>query len=51
MLIIPYAFSFVRSWATSLAFVCFSTNTFLEGLDIFQTFSNKRKSLNWFLVA
>lgn len=43
MLIIPYAFSFVRSWATSLAFVCFSTNTFLEGLDIFQTFSNKHR--------
>ncbi|XP_043640765.1 phospholipid-transporting ATPase ABCA3 [Drosophila teissieri] len=43
MLIIPYVFSFVRSWATSLAFVFFSTNTFLEGLDIFQTFSNKHR--------
>ncbi|XP_052852159.1 ATP-binding cassette sub-family A member 2 isoform X1 [Drosophila gunungcola] len=43
MLIIPYVFSFVRSWATSLAFVCFSTNAFLEGLDVFQTFSNKHR--------
>ncbi|XP_016961993.1 phospholipid-transporting ATPase ABCA3 isoform X2 [Drosophila biarmipes] len=43
MLIIPYVFSFVRSWATSLAFVFFSTNAFLEGLDIFQTFSNKHR--------
>ncbi|KAH8266653.1 hypothetical protein KR018_006787 [Drosophila ironensis] len=45
MLIIPYVFSFVRSWATSLAYVLFSTNAFLEGLDVFQTFSNKRKLL------
>ncbi|KAH8409957.1 hypothetical protein KR009_002192 [Drosophila setifemur] len=43
MLIIPYVFSFVRSWATSLAFVMFSTNSFLEGLDVFQTFSNKHR--------
>ncbi|XP_017068116.1 phospholipid-transporting ATPase ABCA3 isoform X2 [Drosophila eugracilis] len=43
LLIIPYVFSFVRSWATSLAFVFFSTNTFLEGLDIFQTFCNKHR--------
>nr|XP_016944985.1 ATP-binding cassette sub-family A member 3 isoform X1 [Drosophila suzukii] len=43
MLIIPYVFSFVRSWATSLAFVFFSTNAFLEGLDVFQTFSNKHR--------
>ncbi|KAH8238979.1 hypothetical protein KR038_011395 [Drosophila bunnanda] len=44
MLIIPYVFTFVRSWATSLAFFFFSTNAFLEGLDVFQTFSNKRKN-------
>ncbi|XP_017047859.1 ATP-binding cassette sub-family A member 17 [Drosophila ficusphila] len=43
MLIIPYVFSFVRSWATSIAFVLFSTNAFLEGLDVFQTFSNKHR--------
>ncbi|XP_030376704.1 ATP-binding cassette sub-family A member 17 isoform X2 [Scaptodrosophila lebanonensis] len=43
LLTIPYIFNFVRSWATSLALCFFSTNTFLEGLDVFQTFSNKHK--------
>ncbi|KAH8319096.1 hypothetical protein KR067_008631 [Drosophila pandora] len=43
LLIIPYVFSFVQSWASSVAYVMFSTNAFLEGLDVFQTFSNKRK--------
>ncbi|KAH8251293.1 hypothetical protein KR032_005365 [Drosophila birchii] len=44
MLIIPYVFTFVRSFATGQAFFLFSTNAFLEGLDVFQTFSNKRKN-------
>ncbi|KAH8393111.1 hypothetical protein KR215_010716, partial [Drosophila sulfurigaster] len=43
LLIIPYVFSFVRSWLTKLAFYLFCTNSFLEGLDIFQTFSNKHR--------
>ncbi|XP_034666674.1 ATP-binding cassette sub-family A member 17 [Drosophila subobscura] len=43
MLIIPFVFSFVRSWVTSFAFFLFSTNVFLEGLDVFQTFSNKHR--------
>ncbi|EDW77243.2 uncharacterized protein Dwil_GK18193 [Drosophila willistoni] len=43
LLIIPYAFSFVRSWATQWAFVFFSTNAFLEGIDVFQTFCNKHR--------
>lgn len=42
MLIIPYMFSFVRNWLTNLAFYLFCTYSFLEGLDILQTFSNKR---------
>lgn len=42
MLIIPYMFNFVRNWLTNLAFYMFCTNSFLEGLDIIQTFSNKR---------
>lgn len=42
MLIIPYMFSFVRNWLTNLAFYLFCTNSFLEGLDVLQTFSNKR---------
>ncbi|XP_017037324.1 phospholipid-transporting ATPase ABCA3 [Drosophila kikkawai] len=44
MLIIPYVFTFVRTWATALAFYFFSTNAFLEGLDVFQTFSNKHRT-------
>ncbi|XP_032310895.1 phospholipid-transporting ATPase ABCA3 isoform X2 [Drosophila ananassae] len=43
LLIIPYVFSFVQSWASSVAYVMFSTNAFLEGLDVFQTFSNKHR--------
>ncbi|KAH8376899.1 hypothetical protein KR093_002048 [Drosophila rubida] len=43
LLIIPYVFSFVRSWLTKLAYFLFCTNSFLEGLDVFQTFSNKHR--------
>ncbi|KAH8274147.1 hypothetical protein KR044_012010 [Drosophila immigrans] len=43
LLIIPYVFSFVRSWLTKLAFYLFCTNSFLEGLDVLQTFSNKHR--------
>ncbi|KAH8404862.1 hypothetical protein KR222_007399, partial [Zaprionus bogoriensis] len=43
LLIIPYMFSFVRNWMTHLAFYLFCTNSFLEGLDVLQTFSNKQR--------
>lgn len=42
MFIIPYMFTFVHNWLTHLAFYLFCTNSFLEGLDVLQTFSNKR---------
>ncbi|XP_017859906.1 PREDICTED: ATP-binding cassette sub-family A member 3 [Drosophila arizonae] len=44
LLIIPYVFSIVRGWITNLAFKLFSTNAFLEGLDVLQTFCNKRRN-------
>ncbi|EDW03205.1 ATP-binding cassette sub-family A member 2 isoform X2 [Drosophila grimshawi] len=43
LLVIPYIFSIVRSWLSKLAFYLFCTNSFLEGLDVLQTFSNKRR--------
>ncbi|XP_034475050.1 ATP-binding cassette sub-family A member 2-like isoform X2 [Drosophila innubila] len=43
LLIMPYVFSFVRNWLTKVSFYLFCTNSFLEGLDILQTFSNKHR--------
>ncbi|XP_017855043.1 ATP-binding cassette sub-family A member 9 isoform X2 [Drosophila busckii] len=46
LFIIPYAFTFVRSWISKLACYFLCTNAFLEGLDVLQTFSNKHRELS-----
>ncbi|TDG39320.1 hypothetical protein AWZ03_014258, partial [Drosophila navojoa] len=44
LLIIPYVFSIVSGWITNLAFKLFSTNAFLEGVNVLQTFCNKHRN-------
>ncbi|XP_064549091.1 phospholipid-transporting ATPase ABCA1 [Drosophila montana] len=46
LLVIPYVFSIVRSLLTNIAFFLFCTNSFLEALDVLQTFCNKHRDFS-----